>query len=91
MIRRIENIFMVIPPNGSWATFSTPVDPNKVVVMIWGEGMNMTTGLYSSQFYAVAWNVPPIWQSLNSSGMEVIPCNEVLYNFNVSIQIVEYI
>lgn len=91
MIRQIENIYTSLSNSGAWITFATPVDPNKVVVMLWGEGMNRTTGTYSGQFYAYAWNVPPVWQSMNSSSMQVIPCNDVLFFFNVSVQIVEYI
>jgi len=91
MIRRIENHSLWITATGIWVTFDTPVDPNKVVIMLWGEGMNHTEDTISAQFYAYAWNVPPIWQSLNSSSVQVIPSMTVEHYFDVNIQVIEYI
>lgn len=91
MIRRIENLTALVPATGIWITFATPVDPQKVVVMLWGEGMNHETGLLSGNFYAYGWNIPPIWQSLNSSSMQIIPCMTPEFAFDIAVQIIEYI
>ncbi len=91
MIRRIENHSVVVPPTGIWVTLNTAMDPAKIVVMLWGEGMNHTEDVLEGNFYAYAWNVPPIWQSLNSSSLQIIPSMTAEFNFDVNLQIIEYI
>ena len=91
MIRRIENHTAFVPNTGIWVTFNTAMDPLKIVIMLWGEGMNHTTGEIEGQFYAYAWNVQPVWQSLNSNSMQLIPSMTVEFPFDVNVQVIEYI
>lgn len=91
MIRKIHNycVTFVFPP--TWITFTSPVDPNKCVVLFQGAGYYEEEGLYGTNLYAYAFNVYPILASIHSSSMlygwAIGPVTEPLISF----QIVEYI
>lgn len=91
MIRNIFHMCQLVPTTGAWFTFPTAVDPNKVVLLLQGEAFQVDGDYDGDNFYAWAWQIPPIFSSMNSSSVYIHFSQTAKQSVNISLQIVEYI
>lgn len=91
VINKIQFQKIAVPTAGTWLTFATAVNPNKVVILQGGCAINSFETDKTTVGYGFAWAILPVFDSLLSSSMWVGWAQTPADQADQSVQIIEYI
>jgi len=91
VIKTIQNRTLELPIGGTTITHAAVIDSAKAVVMLWGASYKHDTAQEGDVPYAWAWQIYPIWGTLNNTNISLTWGSLPEAAANVSLQVIEYL